>query len=175
MPEHLGWSTSGRLPHFDSGETAQFITFGLADAIPKGDRFDGADEKLDQGRGECLLSVPWIAELVVVALQHFHRSRYELHAYAVMPNHVHVLITQREGHRLGDIVKSWKSYTSRQANKTLGRSGELWRRDYFDRYIRNDCHFGAVLNYIHENPVRAGLVRKATDWKWPSASQVLFL
>jgi hypothetical protein len=94
MREHLGWSTKGRLPHFDSGETTQFITFGLADSLPASALTENADQEFDRGRGECLLSIPKVAELVVVALQHFHASRYQLLAYVVMPNHVHVLITQ---------------------------------------------------------------------------------
>ena len=173
MRHHLGWSTAGRLPHFDSGETAQFITFGFADSLGAGKLPEDVDLELDRGLGTCALSIPKFAEMVVTALWHFHASRYQLHAYAVMPNHVHVLITQREGHRLGDVVRSWKSYTSRQANKWLGRSGDFWRRDYFDRYIRDDAHFGAALNYIHENPVKAGLVRDAKDWRWSSAADYL--
>jgi REP element-mobilizing transposase RayT len=45
----------------------------------------------------------------------------------------------------------------------------IWHRDYFDRYIRSDEHFNAVVRYIHGNPVKAGLGRRAEDWPWSSA------
>jgi REP element-mobilizing transposase RayT len=80
-----------------------------------------------------------------------------------MPNHVHVLIEQAGGFRLGDIIHAWKSFTAKQANKHLGRTGAFWAPDYFDRYIRDQAHFDVAVHYIHENPVKAGLVARAEE------------
>src|SRR5262245_15912184 len=88
-----------------------------------------------------------------------------------MPNHVHALIEQTEGHRLGDIVRSWKSFTAKQANARLGSGGAFWAADYFDRYIRDEPHFFATLAYIESNPVKAGLVARPEDWRWSSAGR----
>ena len=79
-----------------------------------------------------------------------------------MPNHVHVLIQQAEGAKLGKIVRGWKGGSARLVNQALKREGPFWARDYFDRVIRDDDHFWSSLNYIHRNPVRAGLVKKST-------------
>ena len=88
-----------------------------------------------------------------------------------MPNHVHVVIETLEGHTLSDVVKSWKSFTSRQANSRLGRTGAFWKPDYFDRYMRNEDHLMRTIEYVENNPVKAGLVNKAVDWPWSSASR----
>jgi putative DNA methylase len=82
-----------------------------------------------------------------------------------MPNHVHVLI-EMMGESLSKIVHSWKSYTAHQANKLLGRNGVFWGPDYFDRYIRDEKHLNATVEYILRNPVMAGLVDDPEEWPW---------
>ncbi len=86
-----------------------------------------------------------------------------------MPNHVHVLIETKEGFPLAEVLHSWKSYTSHEANKLLRRAGEFWQREYLDRYVRNAEHFEKVLAYIEEKPVKAGLAKLKTAWSWSSA------
>ena len=92
---------------------------------------------------------------------YFDGDRYDLHGWVVMPNHVHVLITPAARHRLADIMHCWKSYTSKRANRILGRSGAFWQDDYFDRFMRDEAHFLRTQDYIAENPIRAGLCRYA--------------
>lgn len=127
------------------------------------------EEFLDVGHGECWLRRPDIAALVEAALFHFDGQRYRLLAWCIMPNHVHALIETREGFPLADVLHSWKSFTSHQANKLLKRTGEFWQREYLDRYVRNAEHFEKVLAYIEENPVKAGLAKLKTEWPWSSA------
>ena len=86
-----------------------------------------------------------------------------------MPNHVHALIETFHGFPLDGVIHSWKSFTSKQANLILGRAGQFWMPDYFDRYIRNDEHLAATMSFIEQNPVQAGLVRSADEWRWGSA------
>jgi putative DNA methylase len=145
---------------------------------------------LDQGSGNCWLSDPRVGSMVNNALLHFsdlgarasrpheqnHAAkmaalpvRYYLHAWVVMPNHVHVLFTPCPGNCLSHIVHSWKSYTAKQANRILGRKGQFWEEDYFDRFIRDETHFAAVVAYIEENPVKAGLCADAAGWLFGSA------
>lgn len=88
-----------------------------------------------------------------------------------MPNHVHALIETKPGFPLEGVVHSWKSFTSKQINKILGRRGQIWEADYFDRYIRDENHLTAVVDYIEKNPVKAGLVDKAGAWPWSSAAR----
>ena len=74
-----------------------------------------------------------------------------------MPNHVHALIAPIAGNRLADIVQGWKSWSAKATNRHRGGNGAVWRREYFDRCIRNERHFAAALAYIEEIPVKAGL------------------
>jgi REP element-mobilizing transposase RayT len=120
------------------------------------------ESKLDAGAGSCYLAKPAVAAVVAEALQHFHLSRYLLYAWCVMPNHVHILFRPLPGHALAEILHSWKSYSVREANRLLGRSGKFWRREYFDHIIRSEEEFYRTVGYILKNPQRAGL----KDWRW---------
>ena len=176
------------LPHFEAGATAQHITFRLADSLPATilaqwevelskleqrdqdlERRQRIEAYLDAGHGSCALRDPQIAELVANALHYFDGSRYELHEWVVMPNHVHALITPLYENSLSSILQAWKSYTAKEANRILGRTGSFWQADYFDRVIRNEQHWNATVAYIHENPVRAGLCDAPTGWLFSSA------
>jgi REP element-mobilizing transposase RayT len=124
---------------------------------------------LDLGHGEALLRHPQHAEIVENALLHFDGSRYQLHAWSVMPNHAHVLFTPTPSLSLGKIVSSWKSYTAHQINQMAGREGQLWFEDYFDRFIRSEQHYRNAVAYIEANPVKARLCTRPEDWRWSSA------
>ena len=85
-----------------------------------------------------------------------------------MPNHVHVVVEPGASHNLGAIVHSWKSFSANQANRILARSGPFWHRDYFDRYIRDEGHLERTVDYVENNPVKAGLIPDAVKWPWSS-------
>ncbi len=185
------WYTRGYIPHFDDKRTTQSITFRLADSFPKEltDRlrsqleqqhlqplqFDLAWRKkteriMDSGYGACHLRDPKIGKLVQGALLYFDEDRYELHTWAVMPNHVHVLLTQYPDCSLKKILHSWCSYTATKANRILGREGQrFWAKGFFDRFIRNERHFENAFNYIEENPVKAGLCGRPEEWPFSGA------
>ena len=180
---HKGWHNRGYLPHFDAGAVVQTINFRLADSLPRvvydqivAELSDDAELRhrldlvIDEGRGECLLKDPGNAQIVRTALEHFDGERYRLVAWAIMPNHVHAMIEQVGGHALSDIVQAWKSFTAKAINKRQGSRGVLWAADYFDRYIRDAEHYEAARYYIENNPVKAGLVGRAEDWPFSSAT-----
>jgi putative transposase len=178
MAQPKGWHSRGYLPHFDSAEIVQFITFRLADSLPRAvqetmrhreDDVHRIDRELDVGLGACWLRQPDIAALVENALLHFDGERYRLLAWCLMPNHVHVIIEIMHGHSLTGIVRSWKSFTAHQANALLGRTGRFWHADYFDRYMRNEQHLVHTIEYVEQNPVKAKLVDTAANWAWSSA------
>lgn len=124
---------------------------------------------LDRGCGACHLRDPRIGGIVENALLHFDGERYRLLAWCVMPNHVHVVIEMMPGFPLGKLVQSWKAFTAKEANRFLEHDGAFWQRDYFDRFIRDDAHFFRALEYIEQNPVKAGLVSEARAWPFSSA------
>jgi REP element-mobilizing transposase RayT len=192
FPSASPWRSRGYLPHFDRSRLVQSLSFRLHDAVPekvieawkrelswieKLPSTDPRDIKLrnrisryeDAGHGACWLRDERIAALVENALLCFDGERYRLIAWCIMPNHVHGLIELDEEWPLAKIVHSWKSYTAHAANEILGRSGDFWFREYFDRFIRDDRHFRSAVSYIERNPVQARLVRLPEEWRWGSA------
>jgi REP element-mobilizing transposase RayT len=107
--------------------------------------------------------------MVEDALLHFDGERYRIHAWVIMPNHVHVLFTPYGAFMLEDILHSWKSFTAKKANRLLEMVGKFWQEEYFDRFIRDELHFSRALEYIEFNPVKAGLCLKSIDWRFTSA------
>jgi len=181
---HRGWHHRGYLPHFDSGAVVQMITFRLADSLPRKiyreflassirdpDRQSRIEAFVDEGRGACLLKQPRNASIAQAALHHFDGERCRLLAWVIMPNHVHALLEQMDGHPLGDLVHSVKSFTAKQINRLEGSSGPVWAPDYHDRFVRNDVHYANAVDYIENNPVKAGLVRMPFEWIYSSARE----
>ena len=98
-----------------------------------------------------------------VTLQH-----YALHAFVVMPNHVHLLATPSVP--LPKLMKSLKGITAKRANAILALTGNrFWQEESYDRLVRNQQEFENIRNYIEANPVRAGLAREASEYRWSSA------
>lgn len=121
-------------------------------------KFPGRFERwLDRGYSSCLLRDPVNARMVEDALRHFEGERYLLHAWVIMPNHVHVLASLVASSTIGDLMKSWKGYTAKQLNERRGTSGSVWQKSYFDRLIRDWEHFGKCVRYIRRNPSKAHL------------------
>ena len=127
-----------------------------------------ADAYLDAGHGDCFLRQPNIAKLVADALKFFDGQRYELRAWAVMPNDVHVVVWPRPPETLSRVLHSWKSFTSKAANKLLERTGEFWRGESYDHLIRDDDDGARCAAYTINNPVSAGLCAQPEDWQWSS-------
>ena len=181
MTTHKFWHSRGYLPHCDVPGLLQAITFRLADSLPDEvlhrllqeetsdlSRHKRIEQLLDAGHGACWLKQKEIADIVENALLHGDGKRYRLLAWCVMPNHVHVLIETDSAFSVSKIVQGWKSYTARLINQQLARSGSVWMRDYFDRYIRDNHHLAAVVAYIHNNPVKARLVSQEHEWQHSS-------
>lgn len=192
------WRSRGYLPHFEQAGVVPHVTFRLADSLPREvskrmewelgllpaaqrdlQRRKRIEELMDAGHGSCVLRRPEVAELVENALLHFDGDRYRIIAWVVMPNHVHVLFEMVEGWGLAEVVASWKRWTAGQILKLAGSetgdprasvgSRAVWYREYWDRFVRNERHLQNVVEYIHHNPIKAGLVKEARDFSWSSA------
>ena len=178
-PEH--WHSGNSLPHYDGAEVYQCITYRLADSIPQsvlreilaeGDEVRSRREIeviLDRGLGACVLRNPQIAQLILENWFHFHGVRYQIVSYVIMPNHCHILIRVFEEHKLGKIIQSWKIYTAKKIYEIINCDRHVWQLDYWDRFIRDEKHFWDCVNYIHQNPVKAGLCAKPGEWLFSSA------
>jgi putative transposase len=176
--EAKGWHSRGYLPHFDSPETIQHIVFRTRHSLPKflletppvdpALRRAAVDALLDESKNGCTLFDPAAAQLVEQAILRFDGVRYDILAWCIMPNHVHVVMRLHDG-RAGDIVRSWKTFTAREINQLNGVQGPFWAPDYFDRFMRDEDHLLRTLDYVEKNPVKAGRVANAADWLFSSA------
>jgi REP element-mobilizing transposase RayT len=176
----IAWRSRGYLPHCDAPHLVQHLIFRLADSLPVSIRADivkrppqervrAVDAALDRGFGRRDLTGPAVADLVQQSLLAFDSERYRLIAWVIMPNHVHALLQVGTGCSLDRITHSWKSYTAKQANNLLDRTGAFWAPEYFDRFMRNEEHLARTAVYIEANPVNAGLCDSVSDWRYSSA------
>lgn len=189
-----GWHSRGYLPHFNGRELTQHVTYHLADSLPQAllkrldeeiywlpkeqqgaERRKRVDAWMDAGYGACVLREPALAEMVQNSFFHFDGQRYRLLAWVVMPNHVHVVFQPLHDWTVAQIVASWKKFTAARIHAFLrsqahGEDMEhVWHREYWDRFIRDARHFQQAVEYVHQNPVKAGLAVNAEDWHWSSA------
>lgn len=141
-------------------------------ATSAGRRFMDLDRALDKAtEGPFWLREPAVADCVLDVMRKGERElRYfDMHAFVVMPNHVHLLITPKIP--LPRIMEGLKGASARKANLILSRTGQhFWQDESFDRWVRDAKEFERVREYIERNPVSAGLVASAKQWRWSSAS-----
>jgi 1-hydroxy-2-methyl-2-(E)-butenyl 4-diphosphate synthase len=107
------------------------------------------------------LADPHIAEIIHNALKFFDGERYDLLAWSVMPNHVHVLLTPHASHPLEKTIQSWKTHTAKEANRILGNSGSFWQEEYYDHIVRDGKDLKHQLRYILRNPSFGGV---SAEW-----------
>ena len=171
-----------RLPHYDSAGDRLFVTFRLHGSLPanrvfppnrlsSGKAFVAMDRLLDAARsGPVYLRQPEIAEIVKQALfdGQDRLQRYLLHAFVVIPNHVHVLVTSRVP--AAQWLGALKGYTGHSANEALGLRGAFWQDESYDHLVRNDSEFDRIRRYIENNPVSAGLCHAPEQFPWSSAA-----
>jgi putative transposase len=146
-------------------------------------QFAKLDGILDRSEtGPRWLGEPEIAGLVERTVLQRCAELYTLWAYVVMINHLHLLLRPKSINGAKDprdsfvplsrITKSIKGYTAREVNKVLGRTGEqFWQQESFDHWPRDEGEFFRIIEYIENNPVKAGLVGKPEHWKWSSAAE----
>jgi REP-associated tyrosine transposase len=93
-----------------------------------------------------------------------------VHAFVVMPNHIHLLITVPDGMTLERCMQLVKGGFSFEAGKRFGIRAPIWQKSYVDRRVRDATEADRFRHYIHQNPVRAGLVRAAGEYSYSSFS-----
>lgn len=170
-----------RLPHWDVVGQPLFVTFRLHGSLPpnrvfpparlsNGQAFVAMDKLLDAAQsGPTFLKQPDVAQVVLKAVRDGENfGRYQAHAFVVMPNHVHLLVTPHVTTRrwLGPL----KGFTGHTANKLLRRRDAFWQEESYDHLVRNDRSFQRIRRYIECNPVNAGLAATPEEFPWSSAA-----
>jgi len=143
------------LPHIQSEGATFFVTFRLAGSLP----------------GIKYLSDARVADVVVESLHFRDGKMFDLIAFCVMPNHVHIVFTPLQERKdryfaLSKIMHSLKLHTAHEANRILNRVGPFWQHENYDHFIRDEAALERIIKYVLYNPVKAGLVIGQNDWKW---------
>jgi putative transposase len=174
------------LPHWHPEGAALFLTWRLHGSLPAsystakigratdspGKTFKRLDAMLDKSAtGPLWLNDPRIASCVVNGIHTGQTALnfYDLHAFAVMPSHVHVLISPKVS--VPRLMNGLKGVTARDANLILDRKGKpFWQDESFDHWVRSPKEFDRIRTYIEFNPVSAGLASSPQSWPWSSAT-----
>ena len=179
-----------RLPHLHPdvpGTGFLFITWRLAGSLPRtlgwmakqpvdhtdGKAFVAVDRQVDRATfGPTWLRDVCVAQAVRDMLLHGEANRnwYQLSAWVIMPNHVHILMQPQT--TTSAITRWLKGSTARKANLILHRTGQpFWQDESYDRWVRNEGEWNRILRYIEHNPVTAGFVTTPEELPWSSASK----
>src|SRR4030095_1094078 len=137
-----------RLPHFRLEDATYFVTWRIARGAPD----------LSPAERTC----------IAAAIQYFDRVRYDLDAWVVMNDHIHVVVTPLGRHQLEHIMHSWRSYTT-NALWRLGRVGTVWQPEYRDRVIRDENEFERTVEYVFGNPQARWPELEHYSWVWVKA------
>jgi putative transposase len=122
------------------------------------------------GQRRRLFVVESYARLFLKTLFSYRRQgRFEVHAFVLMPEHVHLLLTPALGVTLERSIQYIKGGYADALGVQLGRKGEVWQRGFTDHRIRDGSDYEIHRAYIHENPVQRGLVDLAADCRYCSA------
>jgi REP element-mobilizing transposase RayT len=105
-------------------------------------------------------------EVVVEVLRHFHGVRYQLHAFAVMNDHVHVVVTPFDGLHFERLVGSWKERSARRINQMRSVAGRLWQGEYCDRILTGRRGLEDTVSYVINNPLRRWPHVVVYPWVW---------
>ena len=109
--------------------------------------------------------------MVMDAIHYRDLRTYQLHAFVVMPNHVHLLMTPLMA--VSKVMQPLKRFTAREGNRMLGLTGQpFWQDESYDRLARNGTEFERIVRYIERNPVTAGLAATPEMFPWSSARPI---
>ena len=170
-----------KIPHWFQEYKTMFITFRLADSLPdeaieslrvdhlfyKND-FIVSDYRnkeqyrialmrkieqwLSNGHGKCILKHENVRKYVVEALNYYDGTEYIIHAFVVMPNHIHLLLSPLGKLPINTIIGQVKSYSGHKIKKLLNCKDNIWQSNMFDRIVRNGDDFEKIMKYIEDNP-----------------------
>lgn len=198
-----------KLPHWQPKGAQYFITLRLADSLPSNvieeintlrshsQRKNHPDDIISQMNyrrevfrryelaldtcksGPTWLNNPTVAKVVCEALHYRDSNEYDLFAYCIMSNHVHIVFEHFDKHQnekpsnslkkeyaVTEILQELKRYTAQKSNKILYRKGAFWQSESYDRVIRDAEELENTIAYTLNNPVKAGLVKQWKEWPY---------
>lgn len=165
-----------KLPHLYEPGNDFFITTRLAGTLPRSPSakksFSQLEAELHRNDfGPTWLANPKVAQVISEALFFRNGKVFDLHAFCIMSNHIHIVFRNivpdgGKAEPISKIMKLFKSFTARQSNLVIGRSGSFWTPESYDRQIRNRLEWERIIWYVINNPVKAKLVDRWENWPW---------
>lgn len=148
-----------RLPHYQKDDHPLFITFTT-------------DRRWTLP--------PAARDIVLDCCLNQNQHRFDLHAAVVMPDHVHLIyspLRREDGWSctLPEIMKAIKGPAARRINILLNRKGPVWQEEFFDHVLRSNDSLVQRVDYVCQNPVRAGLVTTEAEYPWTWKGEVPIL
>lgn len=144
-----GWHTRGDLPHFDASCVLQHVVLS--------------------GKANVNLAHDPLAQLIEDTLRYHDGTKYDLQAWCIMPDHVHISLVFYPDQLMGKMIWTWKKWIVTRAKRFSNPLEHVFELDYFDRYIRTLEQAERLPGYIESNPFKAGFVLDAAEWRWSSA------
>ncbi|MDP1880191.1 MAG: transposase [Parachlamydiaceae bacterium] len=138
------------LPHWELKGSTYFITMNVNSLIDKP------------------FKIHELAALMEKTLKQYHKDKYLLQAYVIMPDHLHLIIKPLENNTLAKIMQLLKGSSAYSINKCLERTDKFWQQENFDHLIRDGISLCEKWEYIKNNPVKARLVGRAEDYPYSS-------
>ncbi len=181
-----------RLPHWLVADGVYFVTISAYGAIPRevaeeirkeskcllhyrgNDLLERKREILrkkemwlDRTDAANVLATPPVAQMIQEAIAHrAAREVWRVYAYVIMPSHLHLLVEPLAG-ELPDVLKDFKRWTGHQGIRlTLAPDKRFWADEWFDHWSRSPEYGEKIVEYIQQNPVKAGLVKDYTEWPY---------
>ncbi len=133
----------------------------------EGRYFRNIEQFIDKaGIGPDWLKDETIADIVGESIRFRDGKYFDLHAYCIMSNHVHILLTNTCDEKpFQHVLGSMKANSAKRANQVLDRTGmTFWQAESYDHIVRDERSFCRIITYILNNPVSAGLVSSWQDW-----------
>lgn len=185
-----------RLPHWEVAGRPHFITIRCAGSLPaealvrvkdihaglqrtapmspqfamlQRQYFLTCEKFIDRGESFAPFRIPPACAAALAALDELETLfGWRLTHAVIMPNHAHFLLTPagEKPQPLRRTLRAFKGRAARAVNLALGRRGAFWQPDWFDRWMRDPAEEARVVEYIRQNPVKAGLVSDWRDWPW---------
>lgn len=143
----------GDLPHWKLSGCTYFITICVENRVSK--------------PFNCFAN----ANIIEEAINHYHGKQCNVDNYIIMPDHIHLLMSPYAGYDFKKILQDLKRYTARIINQQNQNEGGFWQSESFDHLVRNLGFWVRYFDYIHNNPVKANIVKQPKDFDWSSLSK----
>jgi REP element-mobilizing transposase RayT len=140
------------MPHLYGVGQETFLTWRLHDSLPAGPSY---------------LTLPQVAEIVEEAILDRQERDYRLHAWVIMPNHVHLLITP--WYSLSETMPCLMASTARECTRVLGLADQPFWDESQERLVRDPAEFDRLAAFIQMSPVKAGLAKRPDEYRWSSS------